>query len=127
MKTYRISNAVLNDYELLNELGSDANEGTRWTEEEVVTDAENFEMTAEEFISRYLEEDTTRKYWLDCDSHTGSQFALYENESCILKFNFDDIDGLKELEAAGQIAEAYELINKYIETELGFLPEYEVG
>lgn len=72
-----------------------------------------------------------KKYWLDCDSPAGTQFALYEkngeDEKCILKFDFDDIDGLKELEDAGQIGEGYELIDKYIEKELGFLPEYEVG
>lgn len=72
-----------------------------------------------------------KKYWIDCDSNDGTQFALYEkteeDEICILKFDFDDIDGLKELEEAGQIGEGYELIDKYIEKELGFLPEYEVG
>jgi hypothetical protein len=50
-----------------------------------------------------------------------------ENETCILKFDFEDIEGLKELEEAGKIDEGYELIDKYIKQELGFLPEYEVG
>ena len=72
-----------------------------------------------------------KKYWLDCDSNEGTQFALYEQENgedtCILKFDFDDIDGLKELEEAGQIAEGYELIDKYITEQLGFLPDYEGG
>ena len=77
-------------------------------------------------------EDTERKeYWLDCDSNEGTQFALYEkageDETCILKFDFEDIEGLKELEEAGKIDEGYELIDKYIKQELGFLPEYEVG
>lgn len=71
------------------------------------------------------------KYWIDCDSNEGTQFALYEKtedeDICILKFDFDDIEGLKELEEAGQIGEAYELIDKYIKEKLGFLPEYEVG
>jgi hypothetical protein len=76
-------------------------------------------------------EDLPKKYWLDCDSNEGTQFALYEkvgeDETCILKFDFDDIEGLKELEEAGKIDEGYELIDKYIKQELGFLPEYEVG
>lgn len=71
------------------------------------------------------------KYWIDCDSNEGAQFALYEKtedgDVCILKFDFDDIDGLKELEEADQIGEAYELIDKYIEKKLGFVPNYEVG
>ena len=76
-------------------------------------------------------EDLPKKYWLDCDSNEGTQFALYEkvgeDETCILKFDFEDIEGLKELEEAGKIDEGYELIDKYIKQELGFLPEYEVG
>ena len=71
------------------------------------------------------------KYWIDCDSNEGTQFALYEKtddgDTCVLKFDFDDIEGLKELEQAGKIGEGYELIDKYIEEKLGFLPEYEVG
>ena len=76
-------------------------------------------------------EDLPKKYWLDCDSNEGTQFALYEkvgeDETCILKFDFEDIEGLKELDEAGKIGEGYELIDKYIKQELGFLPEYEVG
>ena len=76
-------------------------------------------------------EDLPKKYWLDCDSKEGTQFALYgrvgENENCVLRFDFDDIEGLKELEETGKIDEGYELIDKYIKQELGFLPEYEVG
>lgn len=72
-----------------------------------------------------------KKFWLDCDSNAGTQFALYEktedDETCILRFDFDDIDGLKELEEAGKIGEGYELIDKYIQKKLGFIPEYEVG
>lgn len=76
-------------------------------------------------------EDLPKKYWLDCDSNEGTQFALYEkvgeDETCILKFDYEDIEGLKELDEAGKIGEGYELIDKYIGQELGFLPEYEVG
>jgi hypothetical protein len=76
-------------------------------------------------------EDLPKKYWLDCDSNEGAQFALYEkvgeDETCILKFDYEDIEGLKELDEAGKIGEGYELIDKYIGQELGFLPEYEVG
>ena len=76
-------------------------------------------------------EDAEKEYWLDCDSNGDTQFALYEKvgeeETCILRFDFDDIEGLKELEEAGKIVEGYELIDKYIAKKLGFLPEYEVG
>ena len=72
-----------------------------------------------------------KKYWIDCDSNAGTQFALYEKtedgDDCILRFDFDDIPGLKDLEEAGQIGEAYELIDGFIETKLGFIPDYEVG
>lgn len=68
-----------------------------------------------------------KKYWLDCDSNTEKQFALYEDDECILKFDFDDVPGLKELEEAGKIGEGYELIDEYIKEELGYLPEYTVG
>lgn len=72
-----------------------------------------------------------KKYWLDCDSPAGHQFALYEKtedgEECILAFDFDDIDGLKDLEETGQISEAYELIDAYITEKLGYLPDYTIG
>lgn len=39
------------------------------------------------------------KYWIDCDSPAGTQFALYrkdgEEDTCLLKFGYEDIDGLK--------------------------------
>lgn len=72
-----------------------------------------------------------KKYWLDCDSPAGTQFALYrkdgEEDTCILKFGYEDIDGLKECEDAGLIGEGYELLDKYIEEKLGFLPDYVIG
>jgi hypothetical protein len=72
-----------------------------------------------------------KQYWLDCDSNTGAQFALYEKaedgDTCVLRFGFDDVDGLTELENAGEIDKAYELIDKYIKQNLGFVPDYEVG
>lgn len=40
---------------IVDELGSMANEDTRWTPKEVKADAENFEMDADDFIERYLE------------------------------------------------------------------------
>ena len=71
------------------------------------------------------------KIWIDCDSNAGTQFALYEKtedgDRCVLKFDFEDVPGLKELEEAGQIGEAYELIDNYIKERLGFVPEYEVS
>ena len=76
-------------------------------------------------------ENTIVKYWLDCDSNEGAQFALYEktedDETCILRFDFDDIEGLKELEEARKIGEGYELIDAYIQEQIGFLPDYEIG
>jgi len=87
--------------------------------------------TVTDFMEKYEEENEMKKYWLDCESTGNTQFALYEKtedeETCILKFDFEDIEGLKELEEAGKIGEGYELIDKYIEEKLGFLPEYEVG
>ncbi len=44
------------DYQIYDELGPEVSDDTRWTEEDVRTDAQNFEMTVEEFIDRYLEE-----------------------------------------------------------------------
>ena len=70
-------------------------------------------------------------YWIDCDSNDGAQFALYkkteDGDACILKFDFDDIPGLKDLEQSGKIGEGYELIDAYIIEKLGYLPDYEVG
>lgn len=40
---------------IVDELGSMANEDTRWTPEEVKADAEGFGMDADDFIERYLE------------------------------------------------------------------------
>jgi hypothetical protein len=43
---------------IVDELGSMVNDDTRWTLEEVKEDAENFRMSPEEFIERYLDEVT---------------------------------------------------------------------
>jgi len=51
---WKISETISND--VLDELGSEANEETRWTFDQVCLDAENYEMFPDEFASRYLEE-----------------------------------------------------------------------
>ncbi len=44
------------DNRLVDELGSEVNEDTRWDYHEVEEDAANFDMDADEFIEKYLEE-----------------------------------------------------------------------
>lgn len=56
MKTYKIREDVWSDYEASSELGPDVDLETRWTEEEIEADAENFKMSKEDFIDRYMEE-----------------------------------------------------------------------
>lgn len=56
MKTYKIREDVWSDYEVSSELGPDVDLETRWTEEEIEADAENFKMSKEDFVDRYMEE-----------------------------------------------------------------------
>ncbi len=53
-------------------LGEDASWDMRWTEEQVRSDAENFETTPEEFIEMFLEPVT---YWLK--RREGNRMTLY--------------------------------------------------
>ncbi len=44
------------DYQIYDELGPEASDDMRWTEDDVRADAQNYEMSMNEFIDRYLEE-----------------------------------------------------------------------
>ena len=81
-------------------------------------------------------------YWLDNDFKYGDfsvpKFALIrgelvdgekdrETEEVILWAAYEDVDGLAEAFADEDEDQMLELIDKYIEQELGFLPEYEIG
>ena len=43
-----------------------------------------------------------------------------------LVFDFDDVPGLRELEKFSNTIEAYALIDDYLKSKLGFVPDYEV-
>ena len=81
-------------------------------------------------------------YWLDNNYYYGDfsvpKFALIrgelvdgekdrEMEEIILWAAYEDVDGLTEAMEAEDADLSQELIDKYIEQELGFLPEYEIG
>lgn len=54
MKFYKMRGDLENS--IVDELGSMVNENTVWTIEDIEADAENFDMTSEEFSDKYLEE-----------------------------------------------------------------------
>lgn len=74
------------------------------------------------------------KYALDCNAgdHLTRDFVLYvynpyeDAHEPVLSFDFDDIQGLLELELSDQIGEGYALIDEYLRSKLGFIPDYEV-
>ena len=78
--------------------------------------------------------DADDKYVLDVNAgrHLASDFVLYvynpyeDAHEPALVFDYDDIPGLRSLESTGQIDVAYALIDKYLKSKLGFVPNYEV-
>ena len=67
------------------------------------------------------------KYYLDCENHAGPfQFVLYEDDTVILQFNYEDVPGLAETEKEEDIIQAYNLIDAYITEKLGWLPDYSI-
>lgn len=78
--------------------------------------------------------DADDKYVLHCTagSHFASDFVLYvynpyeDTHEPALAFDYDDIPGLQEYEQADKICEAYALIDDYMKSKLGFVPNYEV-
>jgi hypothetical protein len=81
-------------------------------------------------------------YWLDNNYYYGDfsvpKFALVrgelnegekdrETEEVILWAAYESVDGLTEAMANDDADLMLELIDQYIEKELGFLPEYEIG
>lgn len=75
------------------------------------------------------------KYVLYCtvDSHFAFDFVLYvynpseDAHEPALLFDLEDVPGLRSLfESTGQIDVAYALIDKYLKSKLGFVPNYEV-
>lgn len=81
-------------------------------------------------------------YWIDTDFHYGDfavpKFALIrgewgedgkdrETEEVILWAADEDVEGLTEAQESDDMTLAWELIDKYIEKELGFLPDYEIN
>lgn len=78
--------------------------------------------------------DQDNKYVLHCTagSHFASDFVLYvynpyeDAHEPALVFDYDDIPGLQEYVQADKIGEAYALIDDYMKSKLGFVPNYEV-
>lgn len=78
--------------------------------------------------------DADDKYVLHCTagSHFASDFVLYvynpyeDAHEPVLVFDYDDIPGLQEYVQADKIVEAYTLIDDYMKSKLGFVPNYEV-
>ena len=78
--------------------------------------------------------DRDDKYVLHCTagSHFACDFVLYvynpyeEAHEPVLVFDHDDIPGLQEYLLADKIVEAYALIDDYLKSKLGFVPDYEV-
>lgn len=81
-------------------------------------------------------------YWMDTDFHYGDfsvhKFALIqgkmtdgeknrETEEVILWFPDDGIDGLIEALKNDDVDLCYELIDKHIAKEIGFIPDYEIN
>lgn len=78
--------------------------------------------------------DADDKYVLHCTagSHCASDFVLYvynpyeDAHEPALVFDYDDIPGLQEYVQTDKIGEAYALIDDYLKSKLGFVPDYEV-
>ena len=81
-------------------------------------------------------------YWLDNNYYYGDfsiqKFALVrgelnegekdrETEEVIMWVAYESVDGLAEAMANDDADLMLELIDQYIEKELGYLPEYEIG
>lgn len=65
-------------------------------------------------------------------THFARDFVLYvynpyeDAHEPALVFDYDDIPGLQEYIQADKINEAYALIDDYMKSKLGFVPNYEV-
>lgn len=77
--------------------------------------------------------DKDDKYVLHCTVGMHSaDFVLYvynpyeDAHERVLAFNYDNIPGLEEYVLAYKIGEAYALIDDYLKSKLGFVPNYEV-
>ena len=78
--------------------------------------------------------DKDDKYVLHCTAGScfACDFVLYvynpyeEAHEPVLVFDYDDIPGLQEYLLADKIGEAYALIDDYMKSKLGFVPDYEV-
>ena len=85
-----------------------------------------------DFFLKLIDRDD--KYVLACNAggNLTHDFVLYvynpyeDAHETALAFDFDDISGLLELERSDQIGEAYALIDDYMKSKLGFVPDYEV-
>lgn len=81
------------------------------------------------------EEESPSRYWFDPEYNYGDfsvrKFALYEvsdngDEKIVLWASYDDVPNYPE-DPDENLADAWEAIDEYIEEQLGFLPDYEVG
>lgn len=77
--------------------------------------------------------DADDKYVLCCTVGIHlADFALFvynpyeDGHELVFTFDYDDIPGLQEYVQADKICEAYALIDDYIKSRLGFVPNYEV-
>lgn len=98
--------------------------------DDTVDDVRN--LIKKDFFLKFI--NLINKYVLDVNAgrHIASDFVLYvynpyeDAHEPVLVFDFDDIAGLRSLEQCSMIDVAYNLINKYIKSKLGFVPDYEV-
>ena len=85
-----------------------------------------------DFFLKFIDQDD--KYLLACTTGglSGYDFTLFvynpydDGHEKVLSFDFEDVPGLQELEQSGQIGEAHALIEEYMKSKLGFVPDYEV-
>lgn len=101
----------------------------RWTESEVALDAQNFEMTPEEFIEAFLEEDTGARFWLDVGYSTGYdapfELKLVGWNTTVWEGTFADA-GISEADV--EALRAIDKLDEFFQRELGIAPDdWEIG
>lgn len=81
---------------------------------------------------KLIDADDKYMLYLTAGSSFACDFILYvynpyeDAHEPALVFDYDDIPGLQEYVQADKIGEAYALIDDYLKSKLGFVPDYEV-
>ena len=87
-------------------------------------------LVKKDFFLKFIDKDD--KYVLDCNAHSYFDLVLYvynpyeDAYEDVLKFDFEDVPGLRELDRFRETIETYALIDDYLKSKLGFVPDYEV-